>query len=196
MHRVAQLAILAVTFGSTCAVASEFNPLGFYAGAAVGQGRDTIESVGDIHFLESQTVHATGWKAMLGLRPIHVLGAEVEYIDFGSSNTHQDLLNLSTRANGGAVYALGYLPIPLPFLDVFGKVGWARTRTAASGSLSCAPPALCIVGINGTSTDSDLAYGGGMQARFQSLAFRAEYERTSTSFGHPDLLSFGMTWTF
>jgi hypothetical protein len=196
MGRAGRFAILAATLFSTCAVASDINPLGFYLGAAVGQGRDTIEKVDNIGFAQSEVARATGWKALVGLRPIRFLGAEVEYIDFGSSNTHEGLVNLSTRADAGAIYALGYLPIPLPFLDIFGKAGWARTHTTASVSVSCAPPALCIVGGNANSTDSDFAYGAGVQARFKSVAFRAEYERTSTSVGHPDLLSFGITWTF
>jgi hypothetical protein len=34
-------------------------------------------------------------------------------------------------------------------------------------------------------TDSDFACGAGVQARFQSWAFRAEYERAATSIGEP-----------
>lgn len=43
--------------------------------------------------------------------------------------------------------------------DIFEKVGWARTHTTASGALSCAPPALCILALSADRTDSDFAYG-------------------------------------
>lgn len=195
MNRAPCLFALVVALGTTRADASDFNPLGFYVGAAVGQGRDTVESVNGVQ-LPQAAASATGWKAMVGLRPISFLGGEIEYIDFGSSSTNANLLNLHARADAVALYAIGYLPIPLPFLDIFGKAGWARTHTSASGALSCPPPALCITALNEDRTESDFAYGAGIQAKYQSLAFRAEYERTDTNMGHPNLLSFGITWTF
>jgi opacity protein-like surface antigen len=194
MNRAARLSVLAIALGMTRADASDFNPLGFYLGSAVGQGRDTVENVNG--FQLSQSESATGWKAMVGLRPLSFLGGEVEYIDFGSSSTNANLLNLHTRADAAALYAVGYLPIPLPFLDIFGKVGWARTHTTSTGTLSCTPPLQCISSLDADRTDSDFAYGAGIQVKVQSLAFRAEYERTDTSLGHPTLLSFGITWTF
>lgn len=144
-----------------------------------------------------QAESTTGWKAMVGMRPVSFLGGELEYVDFGSSRANAYLLNLShTHADAVALYAVGYLPIPVPFLDIFGKAGLARTQTTYSGALSCAPPALCIAAVSADRSETDFAYGAGVQAKFQSLAFRAEYERTDTSIGHPSLLSFGVTWTF
>lgn len=101
-----------------------------------------------------------------------------------------------THASAAALYAVGYLPIPVRFLDIFAKVGAVRTHTTYSGEL-CTP--LCGsqfgVSLSADRTESDFAYGPGVQARSHSLAFRAEYERTDTTLGHPALLSFGVTWT-
>jgi opacity protein-like surface antigen len=197
MNRAVCFSGLAVGLCMAQAEASDSNPLGFYLGAAIGQARDTVDTLEGFSGVQPfQAEGATGWKAMMGVRPISFLGAEVEYVDFGSSSAHAYLLNLSpTRADAVAAYAVGYLPIPVPFLDFFGKAGWARTHTTYSGTLTCAPPALCIGLVNADVTESDFAYGAGIQANFHSLAFRAEYERTDTSIGHPSLLSFGITWT-
>jgi opacity protein-like surface antigen len=186
------LTTLTIALGVTRAGASDFNPFGVYVGAAIGSGRDAVDNDDGAQLAE----HATGWKLMAGLRPISVVGAEVDYIDFGSSSTDAYLVQAKTHAHAAALFAMGYLPIPVPFLDIFAKAGWMRTHTTVSGALSCAPPALCILSLNQDRTDADFAYGGGVQAKFQSLAFRAEYERTATSLGHPNLLSLGIIWTF
>jgi hypothetical protein len=91
---------------------------------------------------------------------------------------------------------MGYLPIPVPFLDIFAKAGWMHTHTTASGVAFCAPPALCVLSFNQDRAYSDFACGAGVQAKLQALAFRAEYARADTSIGHPSLLSVGITWTF
>jgi opacity protein-like surface antigen len=198
MKRVVCLSVIAVALGVTQTDASDFNPFGFYLGGAIGQGRDTVDSLQNISGGPPfQSESAMGWKAMVGVRPVSFVGGEVEYIDFGSSSANAYLLNLPhTRADATALYAVGYLPIPVPFLDIFGKAGLAHTQTTYMGTLSCPPPALCIAAVSAERTESDLAYGAGVQTKFQSLAFRAEYERTDTSIGRPSLLSFGVTWTF
>lgn len=77
------LALLAVMAGVPCAGASEFNLLGFYVGEAIGDGRDAVDADNGLKL----GGHATGCKVMAGLRPISVVGAEVEYIDLGFSST-------------------------------------------------------------------------------------------------------------
>jgi len=186
--------ITALALGTTAARAD--NPLGFYLGAAVGQGSDTLE------WLDEGTFHADsalGWKAMVGLRPISFLGCEADYIDYGSARSSAPGVSLHIRTDVAALYAVGYLPIPLPYFDVFAKAGWARTRTTGDVQLDFGG------GFDADHTGSDFAYGAGMQWKHQSLAFRVEFERTSwhdnpvpydTSSGHPTLWSFGITWTF
>ena len=45
-------------------------------------------------------------------------------------------------------------------------------------------------------TEDKFAYGVGVQSKFWGVAFRAEYERISSSFGDPDALTVSATWTF
>ena len=164
-------------------LASDFNPLGTYVGASIGEGRDMA---GD----------ALGWKILGGLRPLSFLGAEAEYVDFGSSNTEGGLYRLAARAHGEAVFAVAYLPFPLPRVDPFVKAGWSHVDAHASGTLSCPAPEFCIVALNETSHDSGFAYGAGLQAHLAHLRIRAEYERTSDTMENPSLLSIGANWTF
>jgi len=178
---------LALGSGCTCASASDFNPLGFYVGASVGQSRELDASYG----LSGAT--DVGWKMLAGLRPLRFVGVEAEYVSFGSPAVHRALVDDSAHATAAGAFGVGYLPIP--FIDVFGKVGWLRTRTTANGLVYCAPPALCIISVQADRADSALAYGAGVQAKLNAIAFRAEYERTETGVGHPQLLSFGITWT-
>lgn len=49
---------------------------------------------------------------------------------------------------------------------------------------------------NDNETHSEFAYGGGVQTQFTSLALRAEYARSGSGVGHPNLRSLGVTWTF
>jgi hypothetical protein len=53
-----------------------------------------------------------------------------------------------------------------------------------------------VVPVHVNETETDFAYGDGVQARLRPFALRAEYERTETSVGRPRLLSLGVTWTF
>jgi len=90
------------------------------------------------------------------------------------------------------------MPIPVPFLDVYGKVGVARLRTDVNGMIT---GLFCPVGapncgtIAVSRTDTDLAYGAGVQVKFTSAAVRAEYARINSSNSSTDMLSPGLTWT-
>jgi len=182
----------------SAAAASDFNPLGFYIGGAVGQARDTYTAFG----ISDET--RTGWKAMAGLKSIPFLGAEVEYVDFGNSKVSAPIgygplsggFSGTAHATAGGIFGVGYLPISPPYLSVYAKAGVERVHTTASGVAPCAPPALCISAWNVNQTASDFTYGGGVQVQLKWLALRAEYERTNSNVGHPNLLSLGITWTF
>lgn len=66
---------------------------------------------------------------MGGLRPISAFAIEADYIDLGFTDVGGDGVNFdSAHFEYAAVagYAVGYLPMPVPYLDVFGKVGVAR----------------------------------------------------------------------
>jgi hypothetical protein len=72
----------------------------------------------------------------------------------------------------------------------------AQVRTTGSGIAPCAPPLECLLSWGVDKTESAIAYGGGIQLKFERVALRGEYERTDTEFGHPGLLSIGVSYTF
>jgi hypothetical protein len=88
MNRMILRAALAMTAvgalgGSAAAWAA--NPLGAYIGAGAG-----VSNVGNDNYYNYGYNGGYGnefaWKGMIGIRPIAFVGAELEYIDFGSSN--------------------------------------------------------------------------------------------------------------
>jgi hypothetical protein len=92
--------------------------------------------------------------------------------------------------------------LPVSLLDVYGKLGIARLRTALT---SVGPVPFCPIGfgfacVQGTDSQSNwsthVAFGAGIQRKLAHLSIRAEYERISASGDGPDLLSLGVTWTF
>jgi hypothetical protein len=207
------LATLALGACSVC-LAQEAPPW-LYLGA--GAGRATLrEDPHVVPLVFAQAQHDTGWKGFVGLRPASFLGAELEYISFGESATSQTFGSLSSvhedtlgqsRAWAVSAFALGYLPVPLPRLDVYGKAGIAelRTRDVNSVRLICPPGTVCpylsqpIPGlvINPavySSTDTDLAYGAGVRLRLGTVSLSAEYERVRQKAGDPDLLSLAISW--
>jgi opacity protein-like surface antigen len=142
---------------------------------------------------------------LVGLRPISLLGAEIEYTDFGhptvdtySSTAPSFGVRADASAKAASAFGLVYLPLPLPLLDVYGKAGLARLRTTYNyntGCVSCATAFLPAPG-HEDSTDTAFAYGVGAQVKAFALAVRVEYERINKSSGNPDLLSAGITWSF
>jgi opacity protein-like surface antigen len=205
--RIALHAILAISLGATIGQASAADPLGVYVGGAIGQShvRADEEVFGiPLGFNE----HHNAWKLLVGLRPISVIGAEVEYVDFGhpSMSRYTPILHLlatetDASAKAVAVFALAYLPLPLPLFDVYAKAGLARLHTAVNASLnfyctidSPCPPTPHYFRVD--RTDTRFAYGAGAQIKLTAFAVRVEYERISASGGDPDLLSLGITWSF
>jgi len=195
--------------GSSVAVAD--NLLGFYAG--VGVGESTVRSdknfASDFGYYDYDHDHHTGWKAMIGVRPIPIVGAEVEYIDFGHPGSDDDYYNSyynygpDSHPRAIAAFGVGHIPLPLPFLDIYGKAGAARLHTNVNGfdgeactNYSFNGPCIPAAIASQSRWDTRFAYGAGVQYRFFGLSVRAEYERISSPYGDPDLLSVGATWTF
>jgi hypothetical protein len=134
-----------------------------------------------------------------------MLGAEVEYIDFGHPAALENETFTDVRAQAAAAFGLLYLPLPMPVLDVYAKAGIARSQIAVNAHAYAActaivgpglPPCVPEYFYYRDRTDESFAYGAGAQLKLSSFAIRAEYERIDVSYGNPDLLSFGVTWTF
>ena len=198
------LAICAVAFSTVSAAAIAADPLGFYIGGSVGQAhvRSTTAD-GDILIFDARR---PGWKAFVGVHPIPFLGFEVAYTDFGNAHAPEPpavwpaySIN-GSRQSAVTAFGVGYLPIPIPFLDVYGKLGVARLDTdihQTNQPWGCAAYSYCgPTTITQDLWSTDFAYGAGVQAKFGQFAVRAEYERIDARPGDPDLLSVGMSWRF
>jgi opacity protein-like surface antigen len=186
-------------------VATAESPIGPYAGVAVG----TADVRYEYHQIFGATPdfdeHHFGWQVFAGLRPISFAGVELAYTDFGHPSVGQTDFYAATDAKQSAtsLFGVGYLPLPVPFLDLYGKVGAARLHTEATLTTLPSQPVRCNV-IPGcfpityhqSESNTDLAYGAGAQAKVGGFVIRAEYERFGTGHTDPDLFSLGLAWLF
>ncbi len=196
-----------------------YNPLGLYVGAGVGSAT-TDHTQFDPADLSFYRVHGRplGWNAVIGVRPIPFLGAEAEYIDFGKTHLPagpviqyngvagtQQFLGSQATDHATAVFAVGYLPLPLPWIEPFAKLGWGQiwehdTTSGIYNNIYSNGTPLGFVSSSQTTHPSGVAYGGGLQFHVEQLAIRAQYERISSSqrygWNDPALLSVGLSWTF
>ncbi len=209
MNRIILRVALAMTavgaLGSSTAVLAA-NPLGAYIGAGVG-----VSNVGSDNYYNygynGNYGNEVAWKAMVGIRPIAFVGAELEYLDFGSSNGQNGCYGYgcgygsyyystpSSHPKATVLYGVGYLP--LPFLDVYGKLGVARLQINQTAYYSvCQPPAAYGCSYQLDQWNDKFAYGVGVQTHFRDFAFRAEYEGISSQYGNPAAFTVGFTWEF
>jgi len=149
---------------------------GVYLSAAIGDAQ-----VNDDPTLFDAHGSQTGYKFALGVRPIDLLAAEVSYIDFGRA--FNGINYVDSYAVGA--FALAFLPIPL--LDVYGKVGLAEWRTDAQSPFSG--------GFH--RSGANVAYGAGVGTSWGRLGARLEYERYEVSHANDmGMASVGVVWTF
>jgi hypothetical protein len=172
MRRLVLLTVLA--FGATVAQADNGS---FYFGSGV-----TSNKVNDIVVQGTAfpDLNKTSWKVFAGFRPISAFAVEADYLDLGSSSEFVEnpcipgsccmLVCLGGKQSDAdaqvfAAYALGFLPIPVPFLDVYGKAGLARSKlnTNFDGSTT-------------SNHGTDFAWGIGVQAHISMFGARLEYE--------------------
>jgi opacity protein-like surface antigen len=158
--------------------------LGLYAGAGISRAK--VENIFGTDFNLSNT----SWKVYAGFRPVGFpLGIDVDYMDLGSAaaGTFNGPAHADTKAF--AAYAVGYLPIPVPEIDVYGKAGLARWQF--NGSIT--QPGLFNVSDNGT----DFAWGAGLQYHFLGrFAARLEYEHFNVREANDvQLYSLGVSYT-
>jgi opacity protein-like surface antigen len=190
---------------STAALAED--PVGFYIGAGVGES--TVRSDDPAYGLPGYyNDHQTAWQGVFGVRPLPFVGAEAEYIDFGQPSSQHRSYNdpnyfgTDSHPRAAAVYAVGYLPIPIPYLDIFVKGGGARLKMDITEfTYSCGAVGACKPVVVGESRDAitqtKFAYGVGVQSKLPfGLTVRAEYERIASPFGDPDALMVSAFWRF
>jgi len=166
------LGAAATLLGATRAHAVEH---GIYVGGALGQSASGLDS-GNVNY----TDHNLGWQVFAGIRPLKLLAVEADYIDLGATNS--DANHAHTRAAGA--FVLGFLPIPV--VDVYGKVGLVSWHTDASTPAYSFRP-----------SGSDLAAGAGVQLHLGPVAARLEYQAFDAhAASTPSMLSLGVSYTF
>ena len=159
-----------------------------YIGAGVSQARmDDIFGSGRDFDLNN-----TAWKAFVGIRPIPFLGIEANYMDLGRESHRFGFNGVDYRAHVDAhafsAFAVGFLPLPVPFLDIFAKAGAARWTLDGHDNSS-----LFALDDHGT----DFAWGGGAQAHFGPLGLRLEYEQFNVrDTDGAKVVSFDVAWHF
>ncbi len=200
----AALLLAIAACGASAARADD--PLGFYVGGGVGEStiRSDDPAYGYPAYFDD---HQTAWKAIIGIHPdLLPVGAELEYIDFGQPDHHRDYdvdeYGLDSHPHGPVLFAVGYLPIPIPYVDFFGKLGVARLTLTEStlAADTCAQGPGCppyIVTSRQNVTDTRVAYGAGVESKLPwGFSVRAEYERISSSHGDPDAFTVSAVWRF
>jgi OmpA-like transmembrane domain len=151
------------------------NSVGLYIGGSLGDAMQQFDP-------NTFSVHGdtTGYKFAVGWRPLPVLAAELDYTDFGRAYSGINYAD----TDGVGLFALGFLPIPV--VDLFGKVGLVNWRTDANSPL---------YGFH--RTGSDLGYGFGAGTSWGTLGVRVEYERYEVvRASDMGLASVGLVWTF
>lgn len=198
-RRPRALLVLLALLGVSVARADPFD---FYAGAGLGSATVSVgTATGGVP--PGFDPHDVGWKALVGLRPLSIIGAEVEYANLGRPSTTLAGLDTQASAHATSAFALVYAPLPLPILDIYGKVGMTRLSASVNGSASGALKTLCDVspttpGCHASLTTSTqtVAWGLGTQVKLASLAARVEYERFGNGSVTPGLVSVSLLWHF
>ena len=160
-----------------CAAAGNASAVehGFYVGGSLGQSESGLRA-GNFNYKDNDV----GYKLIAGFRAIKLLALEVNYLDLG--RTSSGGVNAKTKALDG--FVMGFLPLPL--IDIYGKVGVVSWQTDAHAS-----------NFSLRHNGSDLAYGAGVQVNFSAVSARLEYEGFNvTQASKPSLLSIGVTYTF
>ncbi len=220
MKTINAAAIVGLTaYAGLAHTAESQQSLGFYVGGEIGTAKSDnfVQSPVWTYHVDEST---TGWGVFAGIRPLKFLGAEVNYIDFGTAkkdNISDGAGNITYQASAtnDAItgYIVGYLPLLQSHWDVFAKAGYAslNTKTNSNGNYpnvyvcsgglgpNCQLFGLTPIGMASHSTSDHqnaFAYGFGTQYQFGSVGVRVEYQKIDVSQAKPNMISVGVTWTF
>jgi hypothetical protein len=214
-----QVALILGFMGSQPGFA-QADPFGLYAGLGVGRSTlgNSFTVVGDPYDPTPFAQSELGLKAFFGARPIPWAAAEVEFLDFGTSRAGSEpaaivdginngqFLGGSGAERAGALFGVGYLPLPAGWPEFFGKIGYARLwgRYSYTGDYNVTTPTGTAFSTVYTAQSADsrgLAFGAGVQMHLGGFGVRAEYERVdgSQNMGpreKPTLVSASAFWSF
>lgn len=178
MNKLPTIVLVATALGAAHGVRAGDN--GIYLGAAVGRVEASVDKDTARGLVNDFSGHDAAYKAILGIRPLDWLGAEISYMDLGKPDS--GIFAADSTALSG--YAVGFASVG-PVVDLFAKAGlvnWKSKITSGRNEL---------LSRDGT----DPAYGAGLIVHLFSLSLRAEYEHFDID-DRANLVSVGLTWTF
>lgn len=199
------LCLAACGVASLASAQTATDPLGFYIGAGVGPSQIRSDPNYSCCSYYGDYNYTFAWQGIVGIRPIHAFGIEAEYIDFGTPGNgyyYNNSSNSGSHPTAPALFAVGYLPLPIPYLDVFAKAGGARlsTRVTTYTSEACVTGGPCPNNVpsgNEEVNNTKFAYGAGVQSRLPfGLILRGEYERIASPYGDPSAFMFSALFAF
>jgi OmpA-like transmembrane domain len=138
-----------------------------YLGAGIT--RDTLKDIA----ATNGDLDSTNWKVYAGFRPMSMVAVEADYIDLGSetlNSGNNTSTHLQYKAFAG--YLVGFAPIPVPYLDVFGKIGVARWTSSGGTYLPGESGSFFSLSDHG----ANFAWGVGGQVHVGNFGGRLEYE--------------------
>jgi hypothetical protein len=222
--RYGQVLLLALLAGNT--QAAEMTTTGFYLGASGGTATHDVSNGGaqntilvGIGGLGVFTVprssletddDSTGWRGLVGYRFTRYLAAELEYLDFGTSEIHETYVvedffpvpasltlerDFTTDVSGPALSALGKLPVGESF-ELFVRAGVLFADSKVRNGQLRLPPAPTST----TYADRVLIGGVGVDWNFAGRwSARLEYQRSKNiepnleiAESHVELISLGV----
>lgn len=158
------LLVIALVLGAGAAWADDGT---FYAGAGISKDKLSDIANQGTNFAD---IDSTSWKLFAGFRPISAFAIEADYLDLGSQTSTFVTTSTHSDAKAFAGYAVGFLPIPVPYLDVFGKAGLSRVKL--NGSAASPLPAVSF-----STSGTEFAWGAGAGVHVGNFGARLEYER-------------------
>jgi len=176
--------LLLVTMLALGAGAAQADDGPFYVGAGISRNKLSQITHGGFSFSD---ISHTSWNAFVGVRPISLFAVEADYFDLGkNSNTittpgagtcaigHPNCASItsSSDAKAFAAFAVGFLPVPMPFLDLYAKAGLARWKLNGSTNDTPVPGNFFAFSTQGTG----FAWGAGAQVHVGNIGARLEYE--------------------
>jgi len=193
----AGLAILGLASAMTFAAPVLAQDAGFYAGAALGQSKVSIDCEG----ADTCDEKDSSWRIFGGYQFNRNFAIEFGYADLGEASAAGAAPPFGTA---GATFettafdlvAVGILPIAERF-SAYGKIGLYRADTDITASLTGFPS------VSLSDSNSDLTFAVGVRYDFtRNLGVRAEWQRYSDvaadEFGESDVdvMSIGILWRF
>jgi hypothetical protein len=170
---VCSLAAAALLCAGSALAAGE----GFYVAGSIGQSHEQYDTS-----TYAASTNNVGYEVAVGFKPLPMFAGEIDYDGFARAFGGPNYVD--TYSVGA--FALGIVPIPV--VQLFGKVGVIDWRSRAQAGLPDVP--------SFHRTGSDLAYGVGAGTNWGRLGARLQFEKFDVAHSSAmDLTSVGLTWT-